>query len=49
MLADLLEGAGFTAIESEPQFEDLAFALVERREQPADLLGQQRGRRHLER
>ena len=49
MLADLFERAGLAAIEAEAQLEDLALALVERGEQPSDLVGQQRGGRDLER
>ncbi len=49
MLADLFERAGLAAVEAEAELQDLALALVERREQPGDLLGQQRGGRHLER
>src|SRR5207249_9827228 len=49
VLADLLEGAGLAAVESETQLEDLALAVVERSEQARDLVGQQGGGRHLER
>ena len=48
VLADLFEGAGLAPVEAEAQLEDLALTLVERAEQPGDLLGQQRGGRHLE-
>lgn len=45
MFSDLFERAWLAAIETEPEFENLAFSLVERPEQPSDLLGQQcRGR-----
>ena len=37
MLADFLEVARLAAVEAEAQLEDLAFALVERSEQPGDL------------
>src|SRR5204863_186006 len=49
VLADLLEGAGLAAVESETQLEDLALAVVERSEQARDLVGQQGRGRHLER
>ena len=49
MLADLFEGARLAAVEAEAQLQDLALALVERREQAGDLVGQQRRGRHLER
>ena len=48
MLADLFEGAGLTAVEPEAELQDLALALVERSEQPGDLLGEQCGGGHLE-
>src|SRR5271169_2494422 len=48
VLADLLEGARLAAVEAEAQAQDLALALVERREQPADLLGQDRDRGRFE-
>ena len=48
MLADLFERAGLAAVEAEAELQDLALALVERGEQPRDLVGQQRGGGHLE-
>jgi len=41
VLAHLFQGAGLAAVETEPQAQDLALALVERGEQPADLVGQE--------
>src|SRR5581483_12191075 len=49
VLTDLFEGAGLAAVEAEAEAQDLALALVKRTEQPADLVGQQRRGRHLER
>ena len=49
MLADLFERARLAAVETEAQLQDLALALVERRQQAGDLLGQQRGGGDLER
>src|SRR5688500_7898212 len=49
VLADFFERAGLAAIETEPQLEDLALALVERSEQAGDLVRQQRGCRYFER
>src|SRR5258705_1955919 len=40
-LADLLEGPRLAPVEAEAQAQDLALAVVERLEQPVDLLGQQ--------
>ncbi len=48
VLTDLFERAGLAPIETEAQLQDLALTLVERAEQPGDLLGQQRRRRDLE-
>ena len=48
MLADLFERPGLAAVEPEAQLEDLALPLVEGAEQAGDLLGEQRGGRHLE-
>ncbi len=46
---DLFEGAGLAPVETEAQAQDLPLALVERSEQAVDLIGEQRGGRHLER
>src|SRR5581483_11520387 len=43
VLAHLFERARLAAVEAEAQLQDLALALVERGQQPGDLLGQQRG------
>ena len=48
VLADLFEGAGLATVEAEAELEDLALAVVERGEEPVDLLGQERGGGHLE-
>ena len=48
MLADLFEGAGLATVEAEAELQDLALAVVERGEEPVDLLGQERGGGHLE-
>src|SRR5271155_4253492 len=48
VFADLFERPGLTPVEAEAQPEDLSLPLVERREQPADLLGQQGHRGYLE-
>ena len=48
VLPHLFERPGLAAVEAEPQREDLTLALVERREQLLDLVGQQRGGGHLE-
>src|SRR5437588_6009932 len=49
VLADLLERAGLAAVEAEAQLEDLALPLVERGQQPGDLLGEEGGGGDLER
>src|SRR5271165_495701 len=49
VLADLLEGPGLAPVEPEAQAQDLALALVERREEAPDLVGQQGDGGHLER
>ena len=49
MLPDLFERARLAAVETEAQLQDLPLALVERRQQSGDLLGQERGGGHLER
>ena len=49
VLADLFERARLSPIEPEAQGEDLALALVQRRQQLLDLGRQQRGGRDLER
>ena len=48
VLAHLLERPGLAPVQPEAQAQDLTLPLVERREQAADLVGQQRHRRHLE-
>src|SRR5690606_12257815 len=47
VLAHLLERPRLAPVEAEAQLEDLALALVERGEEPVDLLGQQGRRGHL--
>src|SRR6185295_19081382 len=49
MLANLFERAWLATVETEAQLEDLALALVERRQQAGDLLGEQGGGGNLER
>ncbi len=39
VLSNLLERAGFTAVETETEFENLTLTLVERRKQSTDLVG----------
>src|SRR2546421_10956214 len=49
VLTDFFERARLAAVEAETQLQDLSLALVERGEQPGDLLRQQRGGGYLER
>ena len=39
VLTHLFERSGLTPVESEAKTQDLAFAVVERRQQPTDLIG----------
>ena len=48
VLADLFQGARLAAVEAEAELQDLALALVERRQQPVDLERQEGGGGHLE-
>ena len=48
VFADLFKGAGLATIETEAKLQDLAFTFVERRQQPADLIREQRSGGDLE-
>src|SRR4051812_3695235 len=49
VLADLFQRARLAAVEAEAELQDLPLTLVERRQQPGDLVGQQRRGGDLER
>src|SRR5215218_6488802 len=49
VLANLFESAGLAPVEPEAELQDLPLAIVERGQEPVDLLGQEGRGRHLER